>query len=62
MLSTLSIYLNIDILLFLYEPLCMSLYDAVADYSWSGYIKRTPRLLNYLRTYNWLKQMEHIYG
>jgi hypothetical protein len=28
--------LNGDKLFFRYEPLCMSLYGAVADYSWSG--------------------------
>jgi len=38
MLSTSLIYLNIDTLFFRYEPLCMSLYDVVSDYLWSGYV------------------------
>jgi len=36
MLPAQIIYLNIDTLFFRYEPLCMSLYGVVADYSWSG--------------------------
>jgi len=48
MLSTEPIYLNSVTLFFCYEPLYMSLYGVVADYSWSGLIKKTPRPINYL--------------
>jgi hypothetical protein len=40
---------HIFYLFFLYEPLCMSLHDAVGDHLWSCGVKKTPRLQNYLR-------------
>ena len=46
MLSTRPIYLNIDTLFFRYESLCMSLYGVVADYSWSGFIKKHSSSIN----------------
>jgi hypothetical protein len=36
MFSKQLIDLNFDILCFRYKPLCMSLCDEAADYSWSG--------------------------
>ena len=42
--------LTFDMLFFPYEPLCMSSYDAVADYSWSGKIKKTLRSLSQLKS------------
>lgn len=38
----------VDILLFLYEPLCVSLHAEVADYSCSGLSQNTRQPLNYI--------------
>ena len=38
-------------LLFLYEPLEMSLHDGVADFSWSDQTEKIPRLLIYIKNF-----------
>jgi hypothetical protein len=37
-------------LFFLYEPLCMSSHDSVADHLWSYGVKKTPRSFSDLKT------------